>query len=286
MELEILNRIKIFSLFLWIVFVFSFIGKFIGGNSLMLIFFVFGILIDLFCYYYFDEILLKICRAKPLPYNKFPEIHQFVKEISNKAKIKKPSLYIIQTHHPNSFSLARNTNDSKIIFTYGILKNLNLREIKGVIAHEISHIKNGDALIQGVFALIISFFVYVAKFFKYILTFGAKDEIKGGEIIYSIIILMMAPFLYLFKILAISKNREYIADRMAQELLNDPIGIANALEKIDFLIKRYRIEINPGVSCLFILDPILKDDFISNIFKTHPPVEVRIRKLKGFLYVI
>jgi len=252
----------------------------------MLIFFIFGILIDLFCYYYFDEILLKIFGAKPLPYNKFPEIHHIVKEVCDKAKIKKPILYIIQTHHPNSFSLARNSNDSKIIFTYGILKNLNLREIKGVIAHEISHIKNGDSLLQGVFALIISSLIYIAKLFKYLLTFGAKEEIKGGEIVYSIIILIVAPFVYLLKILIISKNREYIADRMAQELLNDPVGIASALEKIDFLIKRFRIEINPGTSCLFILDPLTKSDFISNIFKTHPPVEVRIRKLKGFLYVI
>ena len=285
MELKILNRIKLFSLFFWIAFIFSLIGKFIGGNSLMLIFFIFGILIDLFCYYYFDEILLKIYGAKPLPYNKFPEIHHIVKEISDKAKIKKPLLYIIQTHHPNSFSLSKNSKDSKIIFTYGILKNLNLREIKGVIAHEISHIKNGDALIQGVFAFVISGLVYVAKFFKYLLTFGS-EEIKGGKIIYSIIILIMAPFIYLLKILIISKNREYIADKMAQDLINDPIGIASALEKIDFLTKRYKIEINPGTSCLFILDPLTRSDFISNIFKTHPPVEIRIRKLKGFLYVI
>lgn len=280
------NNIKIF-LFLGVLITFSSIfGKIFGGNVLMLIFFTLSLLISLFYYYFSHKIIFKIYKVKPLPYHKFPEIHHIVKEISKIAGIKKPEIYLFPSLHPNIFSIEGSSGKGAIVFTYGILKGLNLRELKAIVAHEISHIKNKDSLIQIFSAAFASTITSIANIFKWLITFGMETENKRGNLLYFFILGMLSPFASLSIHFLISKNREYIADEIASKLTNDPLALASALEKLEFMVKRFPLEINPATSHIFILNPLRSGNFIFKLFNTHPRVEERIEKLKKLSYVI
>lgn len=284
--MEMINRVKIFLFLGILIMLFSFLGKVLGGNALMLIFFILSLLISLFYYYFSDKMVLKIYKAKPLPYHKFPEIHHIVREVSEIAGIKKPKIYMLPTLHPNIFSIGKNSNEGAIIFTYGILKKLNLREIKAVVAHEISHIKNGDSFIQVFSAAFATTIISIANIFRWFITFGMETENKKFNFLYFLILGMLSPFASLLIHLLISKNREYVVDRMASKLTNDPLALASALEKLDFIIKRFPLEINPATSHIFILNPLKSPNFIFKFFNTHPRVEERVENLKKLSYVI
>lgn len=284
--MELMKKIKVF-LFLGMLIIFSSIfGKIFGGNVLMLIFFIFSLLISLLYYNFCDKIILKIYKVKPLPYHKFPEIHHVVKEVSKIAGIEKPKIYMLPSLHPNIFSIGRNPNKGAIVFTYGILKKLSLREIKTVVAHEVSHIKNGDSLIQIFCASFVGTIISIANIFRWLITFGMETENKRGDLLYFFILGMLSPFASLLIHFLISRNREYIADETASKLTNDPLALANALYKLDFIAKKFPIEINPATSPIFILNPLRSNNFIYNLFNTHPKIEERIEKLKKLSYVI
>ncbi|MEO0262413.1 MAG: M48 family metalloprotease [candidate division WOR-3 bacterium] len=280
------NKIKIFLFLGMLIILSSIFGKILGGNILMLILFALTLFISVFYYYFSDKIIFKIYKVKPLPYHKFPEIHHIVKEVSEIAGIKKPEIYVFPSLHPNIFSTGRAPQKGAIVFTYGILKRLNLRELKAVVAHEISHIKNMDSLIQIFSAAFVSTITSIANIFKYLVTFGMETENKRGDLLYYFILGMFSPFASLLIHLLISKNREYIVDEIASKLTNDPLALASALEKLEFMIKRFPLEINPATSHIFILNPLKSGNFIFNLFNTHPDVEERIEKLKKLSYVI
>lgn len=284
--METIKRVKVF-LFLgvWVIS-FSFLGKILGGNILMSMFFILSFLIGLFYYYFSDKIILKIYNAKPLPYHKFPEIHHIVREVSEIAGIKKPKIYILSTLHPNIFSTGKNSNEGAIIFTYGILKKLSLREIKAVVAHEIFHIKNGDSFIQILSAAFAATITSIANIFRWLITFGMETENKKGNFLYFLILGILSPVASLLIHLLISKNREYIADRIASKFTNDPLALAGALEKLNFMIKKFPLEINPATSHIFILNPLKSQSFIFKFFNAHPEVEERIENLRKLSYVI
>ncbi len=281
-----MKKIKLFLFLGVLIIFFSIFGKILGGNVLMLIFFIFSILISLFYYHFSDKIILKIYNVKPLPYHKFPEIHHIVKEVSEIAGIKKPEIYVFPSLHPNLFSTGKESNKGAIVFTYSILKRLNLREIKAVVAHEIFHIKNGDTLIQTFSAAFASTIIGIADIFKWLTTFGMEIEIKKSNILYFFILAILSLFASLFIHPLNSKNREYVADENASKMINDPLALANALYKIDFMIKRFPLEINPATSHIFIINPLTSKNFIFNLFNTHPEVEDRIERLKKLSYVI
>lgn len=284
--MEMINKIKVF-LFLGVFIIsFSIFGKIFGGDFLTLIFLILSFSISLFYYYFSDKIILKIYKVKPLPYHKFPEIHHIVREVSEIAGIKKPEIYIFSSLHPNIFSIGKNPSKGAIVFTYGILKRLSLRELKALVAHEIYHIKNGDSLIQIFTAVFASTITSIANIFRWFITFGMEIENKRGNLLYFSILGILSPVASLLIHLLISKNREYIADENASKLINDPIGLASALYKLDFMIKRFPLEINPATSHIFILNPLKSRNFIFNLFNTHPKVEERIKRLKKLSYVI
>lgn len=281
-----INRIKTFSLLAILSVIFIIVGKLLAGNTGMTIFFILSLGINFFSYYFSDKIVLTLYRAKPLSYNEFPEVHHVVKEVAQKAGIKKPEVYVAPVHQPNAFATGRNPENGVIVLTYGILKLLNLRELQGVIAHEISHIKNRDTLIQTISATIVGALTYIANVFRWIAIFGIEGEDDRGNAIYLFVLSIIAPIAALLIHFAISRSREYLADEIGAKTTRDPLALASALEKLDFSTKRMPVNVNPANSHMFIVNPAYRSSFITALFSTHPPVEERIRRLKKLSHVI
>ncbi len=280
------KRIKTGVLFVILSFIFVMVGKLLAGNVGMTVFFIISLGINLFSYYFSDKIVLTIYRAKQMPYNEFPEVHHIVREVADKAGIKKPGLYISPIHQPNAFATGRNPENGVIVLTYGILKLLNFRELQGVIGHEISHIKNRDTLIQTISATIVGALTYIANMFRWIAIFGIKEEDERGNAIYLFALSIIAPIASLLIHFAISRSREYLADETGAKITKDPLALANALEKLDFSVKRMPVNVNPATSHIFIINPAYKQSFVTTLFSTHPPVEERVRRLRKLSHVI
>lgn len=281
-----INRIKTFTLLTFLSIIFIWVGYLLAGKAGMTIFFIISLGINFLSYYFSDKIVLSVYRARPLPYDEFPEVHHIVKEVARKAGIPKPKIYIAPIHQPNAFATGRNPENGVIVLTYGILRLLNMRELKGVIAHEISHIKNRDTLIQTISASIVGALTYIANMFRWLAIFGIEGEEDRGNIIYMFVLSLVAPIAALLIHFAISRSREYLADEDGARIIKDPAGLAIALEKIDFAVRKMPLETNPATAHMFIINPMYRDNWIITLFSTHPPLEERIKRLRKLSHVI
>lgn len=281
-----MNRFKTFAFLGLLSILFIIVGYLLAGKAGMTIFFILSLGINFMSYYFSDRIILALYRAKPLPYNEFPEVHQIVKEVSERAGIPKPGIYMAPVYQPNAFATGRNPENGVIVLTYGLIRLLNLRELRGVIAHEISHIKNRDTLIQTISASVVGALTYIANMFRWLAIFGMEREEERGNFVYLFVLSIIAPIAALLIHFAISRSREYMADEDGARVTRDPLALASALEKIDFAVRKMPLEINPATSHIFIINPMYKDNWVINLFSTHPPIEERIRRLKKLSYVI
>jgi heat shock protein HtpX len=218
-------------------------------------------------------------RAQPVKKADAKELYEIVDEVRKKAGIPMPKVYIIPTHSPNAFATGRNPKHSAVACTEGILKLLTKDELKGVIAHEISHIKNRDTLIQVVAATIAGVISYLAMFARFAAMFGGgRDRDSRGFELLALAIL--TPIIALIIQLAISRSREYLADESAAKTLKDPNGLASALAKLQAGINHHPMRFgSPSTSNIFIANPFRGGGMLA-LFSTHPPMNERIKKLK------
>jgi len=249
--------------------IFLAIGFYFAGVYGMLVGLAMAFLINFTSYWYSDKIVLSMYRAKPLSEKDFPTIHESLKKLAEKAGIPKPKLFLVDMPIPNAFATGRNPKNSAVAITKGLL-NLSKDEIEGVIAHEISHIKHRDTLISTMAATIAGALSWLA----YIFYFGS-DERNAFSFI---LLFILAPLAATIIRLAISRNREFFADKEGAEI-SDPLSLANALEKISMYAKKFRIQGNPSTSHLFIVNPFSSGTLVK-LFSTHPPVEERIARLR------
>jgi heat shock protein HtpX len=259
------------------------VGGMFGGPRGAMIALIFALVLNLGSYWFSDKIVLAMYRAQELPENQFPEIHHIVKEIAAKANIPVPRVYLVSTNTPNAFATGRNPQNAVVCVTRGILDILDRDELKGVIAHEISHIKNKDTLIMTVTAALASAIMMLAYMARWAAIFGGfggrGSRDRGGGIIGLLAISILAPLAAMIIQLAISRSREYGADKRAAELAGSGDGLANALRKLHAASRRYKMNASPQTAHLFIVNP-LRGDFIANLFSTHPPVEKRVERLR------
>jgi heat shock protein HtpX len=272
------NRVKTFVLLAGLTVLMVLIGRALGGTGGMQIALVLAVAMNFFSYWYSDKIVLRMSGAQEVSPSDAPELHRIVEELSRAADVPKPRVYVIQTENPNAFATGRNPAHGAVAVTTGILRLLNSTELKGVLAHEMGHIKNRDILIQSVASTLgaaITYLGYIGMFGGF---GGDDDEGLGG--LGAILVMILAPIAAMLIQMAISRSREYIADETGAKLCQNPESLARALEKLAYGVERAPMQANPATEPLYIVNP-LTGGGIQSWFSTHPPIEERVARLRA-----
>lgn len=278
-----MNNIKTVILLGALTGLFIFIGGMAGGRGGMIIALVFAGIMNIAAYWFSDKIVLKMYGAKPISEAEAPEVYGMVHELCSAANMPIPKIYIMNEDSPNAFATGRNPNHAAVALTTGIMKLLNREELKGVIAHELSHIRHRDTLIQAAAATIagaIMFLAHQARWFAFLGGGRSSDDDDNGGIFGLLAIAILAPLAAMLIQMAISRSREYKADLGAAEISHNPEGLASSLEKLAYYSKRVPMEASMQTAHLFIVSP-LSGKGVLNLFSTHPPLEDRIAKLRA-----
>lgn len=280
-----MNTFRTTLLMLALIMLFVLVGNLIGGQEGMLWAFFMALIMNGIAYWFSDKIVLAMYRAKQIKEEEYPQIFKMVRELTFKMSLPMPKLYIINTPTPNAFATGRSPKHSAVALTSGIINLLNEKELRGVIAHELSHIKNRDTLISVIAATIAGAIFTLARMAQWALLFGGqrRDEKNNSgiaQLIGLLLVVVLAPIAAMLIQLAISRSREYEADRTAGIFTEEPLALANALRKLDEAVKRHPlVNANPATSHMFIVNP-LKAETITKLFSTHPPISERIKKLE------
>lgn len=278
-------RIKSYFLLGLLSILLVYIGSFFGING-MVVTFIFAIAMNLITYFAGDRIVLAMSSAVKLSESQMPELHRLISEVAVSAGIPKPQVYLIPSRSPNAFATGRDPAHASVAVTEGILDILYREELKGVIAHEISHIKNRDILIATIAATLASAITMIGRMLQFAAMFGGsgRNSDRGGNIFSAIAMLLFAillPIAAALIQLAISRSREYLADETGARIVRNPFGLANALRKLAKGITAMPMNnANPSTSHLFIVNPFSGKSLLA-LFSTHPPIEERIRRLES-----
>ena len=263
-----------------------FIGQLLGGARGAVTAFAFALLINLGSYWFSDKIVLAMYRAKPLSETDGPQVYRAVREIASRIGMPMPKLFLIPTVTPNAFATGRSPKHAAVAVTSGLLQIMSEEELKGVLAHELSHVKNRDTLVMTIAAAVAGAIAMLASWARWGLMFGGgrSGDRRGGnaavQLVAVLVIAILAPLAAMLIQLAISRTREYGADETGARLTGNPHGLAAALEKLESAVRAHPLEgANPATAHLFIVNP-LRGDAIAKLFSTHPPVADRIHRLR------
>ncbi len=262
------------------------IGGFFGGKQGMVIAFILAAAMNFFSYWFSDKIVLKMYGAQEVSERDHPELYSMVRNLALRAQLPMPRVFIIQSDSPNAFATGRNEHHAVVAVTDSIMRILNRDELEGVLAHELTHIKDRDILISSVAATIAGAIVMLANMAKWGAIFGgfggrSEDDDRGG-IIGLIVMAILAPIAAMIVQMAISRSREYLADAGGAHVSGKPLGLASALEKISRASQIVPMEANPSTAHMFIVNP-LTGKSLMNLFSTHPPVEERVARLRRMI---
>ncbi|HKG75414.1 MAG TPA: zinc metalloprotease HtpX [Aestuariivirgaceae bacterium] len=255
------------------------VGYLLGGNSGMLVALAFSIATNLFAYWNGDKMVLSMHGAEQLTPQEAPELYALVDGLAQRAALPMPKLYLISNPQPNAFATGRDPAHAAVAVTTGLLEHLSRDELAGVIAHELSHVKNRDTLIMTVTATLAGAISMLANFAFF---FGGRDRNSPLGPIGSIAMLVLAPLAAMLVQMAISRTREYAADRLGAAISGKPLSLASALRRISGAarqIPNQTAEANPATAHLFIVNPLSGSGF-DNLFSTHPNPENRIAALE------
>jgi heat shock protein HtpX len=251
------------------------IGFWIGGASTALLFLFFAALLNMGSYFFSDKIALKMSGAKPISESEAPRLYQIVRDLCTRADLPMPRLYIIPVDQPNAFATGRNPKHSAVAVTKGITQLLSEDELRGVLAHELAHVKHRDILITSVAATIGAAITYLGYM---LLWFGGDDESPLG-LVGALAMVLLAPIAASIIQLSISRQREYAADAGGAELTGNPESLASALLRLEEGAKAAPMQVNQAAEPLYIVKPFSGGGF-ARLFSTHPPIEDRVRRLR------
>ena len=280
------NKIKTYFLFLGFfafVFLVAIALKYIfniAGFGILFIAGVIAIIYGIVGYFLGDKIVLATSGAHEVNPKKYPYLDNVVEGLAISAGIPKPKLYVIEDNSPNAFAAGRDPKHASLAVTTGLLKIMNRQELEGVVAHEMSHIQNRDIQIMTITSILFGIISIVSEIAIRVLIFGGGDD-RGNQnivgIIFAIILIILAPIIAMMIQLAISRNREYLADSSSAKLTRYPKGLADALRKIANIHQPVK-NASQGTAHMYIANP-LKGGGVSGLFSTHPPIEERIKRL-------
>lgn len=258
-------------------------GAFLGGSQGLVIAFVLAAIMNLGSYWFSDKIVLAMYGAKPVTMNEAPDLYRVVHDLATRAGMPMPKLYVIPTDAANAFATGRNPEHAAVAVTEGILRLMTWDELEGVLAHELSHVRNHDILISSIAATLAGVIMMSANMVRWAAIFGgfSRDEREeGGGLIGLLMMSILAPLAAMVIQLAISRSREYQADASGAQLLHSGESLASALEKLEYASQRIPMEASPQTAHLFIVNPLSGRSF-ANLFSTHPPIDERIRRLRA-----
>jgi heat shock protein HtpX len=260
------------------------VGQLWGGERGMMLALVFAAAMNLGSYFFSDKIALAMSGAQPVAREQAPRLYDIVGRLAAKANIPVPKIYFIPTDSPNAFATGRNPSHASVAVTRGILEICTDEEIEGVLAHELGHVKNHDILISAVVATVAGAITMLARFVFYAemigLGGGRSDDRRGGAFS-ALAMMILAPLAAVVIQLAISRSREYEADKTGAEITGHPQGLARALDKIEKYSKRIPLQASPSMAHMFIIQPLTAGEMFSSLFSTHPPIRKRIERLIG-----
>jgi len=259
------------------------VGNLIGGKTGATIALFMALVMNFIAYFFSDKIVLATSGAIPVDRSQDPELHAIVEDVARRAGIPKPKVYIIPVETPNAFATGRNPKNGVVAVTAGIRKLLTPEELKGVIAHEIAHIKNRDILISTIAAVLVGAITYLAHMAQWALIFGGfhRDEEDSGNplsIIATLVAIIIVPIAATLIQLAISRSREFLADETGAKTIKNPVALAKALEKLENWNRAYPMDVNPAHAQMYIVNP-LSSKTLFKLLSTHPPIEERIARL-------
>jgi len=263
-----------------------FVGNLLGGQNGMILAFILAIGMNFFSYWFSDKIVLRMYKAQEVTPSESPELHQIVAELAQRANLPMPRIYIIPEDSPNAFATGRNPEHAVVAVTEGLLKLMNRDELQGVLAHELSHVKNRDILIGSIAATMAGAIMILANMARWSAFLGggsSSDNQGGGRGLGGIGLIAMsilAPLAAMLIQMAISRSREYQADASGAGFAGHPNGLANALKKLGTYTKKLPMNASPQTAHMFIVNPLSGRSLMS-LFSTHPPLEERIERLTG-----
>jgi heat shock protein HtpX len=273
------NNIKTVLLLGLLTGIILFIGGFWGQNGLIIAF-VFSILMNFGSYFFSDKIALSMYGAKPASREQVPRLFSILEFLCSRDNIPMPKVYIIPTDSPNAFATGRNPQHASVAVTEGALRLLDENELTGVLAHEISHVKNRDILISSVAAALAGMIMFIARMASFAAFFGggSRDREEGGGGLGGLLTIILAPIAALLIQGWISRTREYQADASGADVAGNPYGLASALQKLENYSKRIPMESSPSMAHMFIIHPF-SGRSVLNFLSTHPPTQKRIERL-------
>ena len=260
-------------------------GGAIGGRNGMAFALVMAAIMNFVSYWFSDKIVLAMYSAKEVGESTAPELFGIVRQLSIQAGMPMPRVYLIDSPTPNAFATGRNPEHAAVAATTGIMRILSREELMGVMAHELSHVKHRDILIQSVAATIAGAITYLANMAQWAAIFGGgrdRDE-EGGGTFGMLFMAILAPIAAMLIQMAISRAREFEADRGGAELAHNPLHLAGALKKLHMANQQMPMNANPSSAHMFIVSPLTGGGLMS-LFSTHPPIEERVRRLEALAY--
>jgi heat shock protein HtpX len=251
-------------------------GMYFGGEDGALLAFGIAAVINFTSYFYSDKIALRMYNAQPVTREELPRVYAVVERLAGRDGIPMPKVYVIPTESPNAFATGRNPNHASVAVTHGILALLNDEELEGVLAHELSHVRNRDILTSSIAATLAGAITILGR-----MAFWFGGGRRRGGLIGMLVMLLLAPLAATLIQLWVSRTREYVADASGAHLTGNPYALARALEKISAVSRQVPLLASPNNAHLFIIAPLLSGESFASLFSTHPPVQKRIERLIG-----
>jgi heat shock protein HtpX len=256
-------------------------GALVGGTAGILIFAVVAAAFNLVMYWFSARLALRSSRARPLAEDEAPELHAMVRDLAQRAGIPVPSLHLIPSEQPNAFATGRNPQNAAVAVTEGLLHHLPKEQVRGVLAHEFAHIKNRDVLVQTIAAMIGAAIAAIANILQFSMLFGGDDDDSPLGFVGALVAIIVAPLAATVLQLAVSRQREYLADATAAGFLGEGRPLAEALGTLQRGVQAVPMAVNPATEALYIANPLAGvRGGMAGLFSTHPPIETRIEKLR------
>lgn len=281
-----MNTLKVGFLLAALTALFVWCGNMLGGQSGMVIALVIAIVMNVVSFWFSDKLVLKMTRAQPITPQQAPDLYAMVQRLADRAQLPMPALYVVNDPSPNAFATGRSPQHSAVAVNSGLLDILDRPEVEGVVAHELAHIKNRDTLTMTVVACLAGAITMIAQIAQFAAIFGGgsqNDDEGGGMNIFGLLAMMIVgPLAAMLIQMAISRAREYEADKLGAQIAGTPDGLANALLKLE----RGAVAIPshtaaPQTAPLYIVNPLTRMGGLANLFMTHPPIAERVQRLRA-----
>jgi heat shock protein HtpX len=259
------------------------IGGAVGGRQGMIVAFFFAVVMNFVSYWFSDKIVLSMYQAQPVDEASAPRLHSIVRRLATRAGLPMPRIYVIPNDSPNAFATGRDPEHAVVAVTDGIMRILDDDELEGVLAHELSHVRNRDVLISTIAATLAGAITYLAHMAQWAAMFGGRgsdDDERGTNPLAAILMAVLAPIAAMLVQMAVSRAREYQADATGAQIAGKTWGLAKALEKLEMAQQVVPMNASPATAHLFIVNP-LSGRRLMNLFSTHPPLEDRIARLRA-----